>query len=170
MKLRDIIIVLAIAISIFLVTRLVIRNFVVEGGSMDPNLAEKQWILVNMLDNPERGDIIVFHRPSDRKVLIKRVIGIPEETIKIENGEIRIDNKLLDESEYIDVVINDSENGTWDLGEGQYFVLGDNRNKSSDSPDWGLLPESDIIGTAWLRIWPLSSWGFAPNYSPGLEE
>ena len=168
MKLRDIIIVLAIAVSIFLVTRLVIQNFVVDGRSMNPNLADKQWILVNKLDNPERGDIIVFNRPQhDPPVLIKRVIGLPGETVKIEDGKVYIKGKLLTES-YITEPTTD--NGTWTVPDDHYFVLGDNRDDSSDSPDWGFVPEADIIGTAWLRIWPLSSWGFAPNYRPELEK
>lgn len=173
MKLRDIIIVLAIAASIFLVTRLVIQNFVVDGHSMEPNFYTGQWVLVNKLaykvGDPARGDVVVFNspRPTGPPVLIKRIIGLPGETVKIESGKVYIDDKLLTES-YISVTT--SGNDTWTLGENQYFVMGDNRPASSDSRSWGLLERSRMIGKAWLRIWPFSAWGFAPNYVPELEE
>jgi len=174
MKLRDIIIIVVIAVSIFLVTRVVIQNFVVDGESMLPNLKGKEWVLVNKvvykLHPPERGDIIVFNSPSASvpRVLIKRVIGLPGETVKIDNGNVYIDDKLLDESSYIDV--STARNGTWTLGEGKHFVLGDNRPSSSDSRTWGAVDQANIIGKAWLRIWPFSVWGFAPNYRPVLTE
>jgi len=178
MKRRDIIIIVAIAIGIFLVTRLVIQNFVVDGPSMENNLYTGQWILVNKLTykvgEPARGDIVVFNNPWASKgrtpVLIKRVIGLPGETVKIEDGKIYIDDKLLDESEYIDVAINGSQNRTWPLDDDDYFVLGDNRNHSSDSSENGTVPQANIIGKAWLRIWPFSAWGFAPNYEPKLAQ
>lgn len=178
MKRRDIIIIIAIALSIFLVTRLVIQNFVVDGPSMKPNLVTGQWILVNKLaykvGEPARGDIVVFNNPwaskSRTPVLIKRVIGLPGETVKIEDGDVYIDDKLLDESSYISVVINDSENGIWPLDDDDYFVLGDNRNSSSDSSENGTVPRANLIGKAWLRIWRFSDWGFAPNYKPELAE
>lgn len=170
MKLRDIIIVLAIAISIFLVTRLVIQNYVVEGGSMDPNLADKQWILVYKLASPERGDIIVFNAPQyDPSVLIKRVVGLPGETVKIEDGKVYIDDKLLTESYITEPTTHD---GSWSVPADHYFVMGDNRNNSSDSrkATIGTIPQSNIIGRAWLRIYPFSVWGFAPNYRPEMAE
>ena len=178
MKRRDIIIIVAIALGIFLVTRLVIQNFVVEGISMQPNLSTGQWILVNKvvyrISPPERGDIVVFNNPWGSKnrtpVLIKRVIGLPGETVRIENGSIYIDNDLLDESEYITVAIHNNQNGTWELDADDYFVLGDNRNSSSDSSENDELPGSNIIGRAWLRIYPFGDWGFAPNYRPVLPE
>ena len=170
MKLRDLIIVVVIALSIFLVTRLIIQNFVVAGASMDPNLAENQWILVNKLDSPERGDIIVFNNPEQNPstpMLIKRVIGLNSETIKVEDGNVYIDNKLLTET-YIDVSTN--RNGTWTIIEGYYFVMGDNRQNSKDSRAFGPISQESIIGKAWLRIWRFSDWGFAPNYRPILAE
>ena len=168
MKLRDIIIVVVIALSIFLVTRLVIQNFVVDGRSMDPNLANGQWILVSKVGykvgDPDRGDIIVFNNPENNPstpVLIKRLIGLPYETVKVEGGKVYIDDILLTET-YIDVTTN--RDGTWSIAEGHYFVMGDNRLNSRDSRLFGTISRESIIGKAWLRIWPFSAWGFVPNY------
>ena len=173
MKLRDIIIVLAIAASIFLLTRLVIQNFVVDGSSMEPNMSSGQWVLVNKLaykvGDPARGDVVVFNSPSPSgpPVLIKRIIGLPGETVKIQAGKVYINNKLLTES-YISG--STPAPGSWTMGDNEYFVMGDNRNNSSDSRSWGTLDRSMMIGKAWLRIWPFSAWGFAPNYRPELEK
>jgi len=106
------------------------------------------------------------HNPS---VLIKRVIGLPGETVRIEGGNVYIDDKLLTES-YITEPTTD--NGSWSVPAEYYFVMGDNRDDSRDSrkTDIGFIPKSNVVGKAWLRIWPLSSWGFAPNYTPELAE
>lgn len=172
MKLRDIIIIVAIAASIFLLTRLVIQNFVVDGDSMYPNLEDEQQILVYKLDTPKRGDIVFFNNhwrtKATHPLLVKRVIGLPGETVKIESGKVYINGKLLDESSYISVAIIDDD--VCVLGEREYYVLGDNRNDSSDSSEHGALFEENIIGRAWLRIWHLHDWGFAPNATPVLAE
>jgi signal peptidase I len=176
MKFRGIIIIVVIAVSIFLLIRIIVQNFVIDGPSMNPNLADNQWILVNKvvyrLHPPERGDIIVFNSSYSvgPKVLIKRVIGLPGETVKVEGGEVYIDDKLLDESSYLSMPTV-KRPGTWKLGDGEYFVMGDNRPSSSDSRFWAdPVDQSNIIGRAWLRIWPFSEWGLAPNYRPVLVE
>ena len=175
-KLRDIIIIVVIALAIFLVTRLVIQNYVVEGPSMEPNLETGQWVLVNKvvykLHPPQRGDIVVLNSISPPPpVLIKRVIGLPGEKIEIKAGKVYIiddqGSHLLEES-YIDVDTNKA--GSWEVPEGHYFVMGDNRPHSADSRTWGSVPVGNIVGKAWLRIWPLSAWGLAPNYTPELVE
>jgi signal peptidase I len=174
MKFRDIIIVIGVALTIFFVTRVVVQNYVVDGQSMDPNLATGQWILVNKLaynsSGPQRGDIIVLNNPrqSDRvKVLIKRIIGLPGEKVTVAGGKVYINDKLLTE-EYLSE--NTPGNHSWTIPDNQYFVMGDNRNNSSDSRVIGSIPKTLIIGKAWLRIWPFGDWGFAPNYRPVLEE
>ena len=176
MKIRDIVIIVVLALSIFLVSRIVIQNFVVDGSSMEPNLYSGQWILVNKvvyrLHSPQRGDIVVLRNPSPNNsspVLIKRIIGLPGEEVKIESGKVYIDGKLLTE-EYIKTPTDRA--GEWSIAENHYFVMGDNRTNSVDSRDSriGPIEFEDIIGKAWLRIWPLRDWGLAPNYIPQLDE
>ena len=181
-----------LALLVFLSVRASFQNFRVEGQSMYPTLEDGQFIIVNKLlyseidldklndfvpvieaeegetrhifHGPERGDIVVFNSPRESEEdLIKRVIGLPGETVEIVNGQVFIDDFLLEEP-YIDGAWNDSRPKVL-IPEGQYFVLGDNRNNSQDSrsPQIGLIPEEMIIGKAMLTYWPLGSFGFAPN-------
>lgn len=132
----------------------------VDGLSMNPTLQHGEYILVSRLaykmGEPERGDIIVFGRPTDqRQELIKRVIGLPGETISIQNSEVMVNGIPLEEPYIAQSPIYDGE---WTIGEGQLFVLGDNRNDSSDSHQWGLLPIENVIGKAMLIYWPPPEW------------
>jgi signal peptidase I len=132
----------------------------VDGLSMNPTLQHGEYVLVSRLSYktgvPERGDIIVFSFPMDQKQdLIKRVIGLPGETIEIRSGEVLVNGAKLDEP-YI--AQSPVYNGTWTVGEGQLFVLGDNRNDSKDSHQWGLLPIENVIGKALLIYWPPPEW------------
>ncbi|NTU56476.1 MAG: signal peptidase I [Anaerolineales bacterium] len=132
----------------------------VDGLSMNPTLQHGEYVLVSRLTyrtgEPERGDIIVFSFPVDQKQdLIKRVIGLPGETVSIRNGEVLINGVKLEEP-YI--AQSPVYNGTWTVGAGELFVLGDNRNDSKDSHQWGLLPIENIIGKALLIYWPPPEW------------
>lgn len=132
----------------------------VDGLSMNPTLQHGEYVLVSRLSYktgvPARGDIIVFSFPMDQKQdLIKRVIGLPGETIEIRSGEVLVNGAKLDEP-YI--AQSPVYNGTWTVGEGQLFVLGDNRNDSKDSHQWGLLPIENVIGKALLIYWPPPDW------------
>ena len=132
----------------------------VDGLSMNPTLQHGEYVLVSRLTyrtgEPERGDIIVFSFPVDQKQdLIKRVIGLPGETVNIRNGEVLINGMKLEEP-YI--AQSPVYNGTWTVGAGELFVLGDNRNDSKDSHQWGLLPIENIIGKALLIYWPPPEW------------
>lgn len=132
----------------------------VDGLSMNPTLQHGEYVLVSRLSyktgTPERGDIIVFSFPMDEKQdLIKRVIGLPGETIDIRNGEVLINGRKLDEP-YI--AQSPVYNGVWTVGENELFVLGDNRNDSKDSHQWGLLPIENVIGKALLIYWPPPEW------------
>ena len=113
--------------------------------------------------DPQRFDIIVFpFRYEDHVYYIKRIIGLPGETVQITDGDIYIDGEILQES-YGREVIKDSGLAAEPivLGEDEYFVLGDNRNDSTDSrdPSVGVIHRDEIIGRAWLRIWPLDKFG-----------
>ena len=132
----------------------------VDGLSMNPTLQHGEYVLVSRLayktGEPQRGDIIVFSFPIDQKQdLIKRVIGLPGETISIRNNEVLVNGMKLEEP-YI--AQSPVYNGEWTVPEGQLFVLGDNRNDSKDSHQWNYLPMENIIGKALLIYWPPSEW------------
>ena len=142
------------------------QNFRIEGASMEPTLHEGQYLIVNrlsyFLDEPKRGDIIVLHFPNDRsRDFIKRIIGLPGDTVSISNGEVRVNDVLIDEPYIKDPSPN---NQTWVVTEDHYFVMGDNRRNSSDSRSWSFLPEDDIIGEAWVVYWPPKDWQLVPHY------
>jgi len=132
----------------------------VDGFSMNPTLQNGEYILVNRLayktGQPERGDIIVFSFPADEgQDLIKRIIGLPGETVKIANGSVTINDQELQEP-YI--AQDPLYFGEWTVPEGYLYVLGDNRNDSRDSHQWGLLPLENVIGKSVLIYWPPSEW------------
>jgi signal peptidase I len=132
----------------------------VDGFSMNPTLQDGEYILVNRLaykiGHPIRGDIVVFSFPMDPKQdLIKRVIGLPGESISVQDGKVMINGIPLEEP-YI--AAPPIYNGTWEVPDGQLFVLGDNRNESKDSHEWGLLPLENVVGRAVLIYWPPPQW------------
>ena len=132
----------------------------VDGFSMIPTLQNGEYILVNKLayktGTPNRGDIIVFRLPGDEtQDLIKRVIGLPGDTIKIKDGIVTINGQKLEEP-YI--AQSPLYFGEWVIPNGSLFVLGDNRNDSRDSHQWGLLPLQNVIGKSVLIYWPPNDW------------
>ncbi|MBK9928042.1 MAG: signal peptidase I [Anaerolineales bacterium] len=134
----------------------------VDGLSMNPTLQNGEYILVSRVTyktgQPQRGDIIVFSLPTDqRQDLIKRVIGLPGETVSVQDGEVKINGFVLQEPYIAQPPIY---NGEWTVGDNELFVLGDNRNDSKDSHQWGLLPQENVIGKALLIYWPPSEWKF----------
>jgi len=150
-----------LTIAIFLVVRVALQNFKVEGQSMEPNLHNSEYILVNkvdyMLHSPQRGDIVVFNAtPAGEpdKDFIKRVIALPGERVAVRNSTVYINGHPLRES-----YIRERPNYTFaerKVPRDDYFVLGDNRNNSYDSSKWTgtWLPRHDIIGKAWISYWP----------------
>lgn len=169
---REIITFVVLAIVIVVPIRLfVAQPFVVEGESMYPTFDSGDYLIVDQLtyrlSDPKRGDVVVFRYPNDEKVFyIKRIIGLPGETVHIEKGVTRVTKAdgtelTLDESYVV------SEDATYTLsrtlGEGQYFVMGDNRPKSSDSRTWGPLPERDLMGRAYLQLLPAGEVGVLPG-------
>ncbi|MFQ5880346.1 MAG: signal peptidase I [Dehalococcoidia bacterium] len=126
----------------------------------------------HIFGGPGRGDVVVFRSPQDRSTdFIKRIIGQPGDTVEIRDGTVFINGALLEEP-YASGRTNchggRQRCGPLTLGEGRYYVLGDNRTSSSDSRLWGPVPEGDIIGKAWFSYWPLSQLGLAPNHSVGF--
>lgn len=158
-------IVIVLAVTCFIIT-FVGQRTNVSGDSMESTLQDGDQLIVDKITyrfrDPQRFDIIVFPYQDSGVYYIKRIIGLPGETVQIIDGYIYIDGELLEES-YGREVMEDagmaSEPIT--LGEDEYFVLGDNRNASSDSrnPNVGLISRDEIVGRAWIRIWPLGSFG-----------
>ena len=162
----------------------VAEPFVVSGSSMYPNFHDRDYLVVDRLTyanwhlgswtikggtQPKRGEVIVFKYPKDTsQYFIKRIIGLPGETMKLETGHVLIINQehpqgftlpesyLPETTETLGVL---GKNGFLTLGEDEFFVLGDNRAASSDSRVWGILPKNDIVGRVFLRVLPVSSFG-----------
>jgi signal peptidase I len=168
---REIVETVVLALLIFSLIRIVIQNFRIEGYSMEPNLHQGQYLIVNKavyrwLHGPQRGDIVVFEYPrAPDRDFIKRVIGLPGETVEVRDGLIYVGGVPLDEPYLSEPTRGNMAPRT--MGPAEYFVLGDNRNNSSDSRSWGPLPDENIIGKAWLSYWPPPLWGSIPepNYS-----
>jgi len=132
----------------------------VDGYSMNPTLQNGEYILVNKLayktGQPQRGDIVVFIFPvNPQEDLIKRVIGLPGEKVSVHEGKVMINDVSLDEPYIAAAPLYDGE---WVVPDGQLFVLGDNRNESKDSHQWGLLPLENVVGKAVLIYWPPPEW------------
>lgn len=166
MLVREIIETLLFTFFIVFFVKSATQNFRIEGASMLPTLHEGQYLIINKLiyylEEPQRGDIIVLHFPNDRsRDFIKRVIGVPGDTVEISNGQVRVNDVLLSEP-YASAPPNN--NTTWQVPEDQFFVVGDNRPNSSDSRSWSFLPREDIIGRAWVVYWPPRDWQFVPHY------
>jgi len=152
---------LLLSAALFLVINALSARVRVDGFSMLPTLQDGEFVLVNRLayrfeTPPQRGDIIVFHSPLDtNQDLIKRIIGIPGDTVTIQNGVVSINGLTLQEP-YIAAAPLYS--GNWNVPEGYLFVLGDNRNDSSDSHSWGVLAQENVLGKAILIYFPFRNW------------
>jgi len=165
--LKIVIIALAIIIPI---RYFLIQPFFVNGASMDPNFLDGDYLIIDEIsyrfNEPQREDVIIFRYPLDpSQFFIKRVIGLPNEIVKIEDGKVFIYSEetlderiILDESAYLEDSYTPG-NLEIALEEDEYFVLGDNRMSSSDSRKWGELDKKYIIGRAWIRAWPVDRLG-----------
>ncbi len=167
----DLVKVFLISLAIILPVRyFVAQPFIVSGSSMEPNFYTGEYLIINELayhlHSPERGDIIVFKYPKDNtQYFIKRVIGLPGETVRIEDNKVIVINKenpkgFILEEKYLppgDTTFPVGDNTTI-LGDDEYYVLGDNRLASSDSRFWGPVPSYDIIGKVFVRAFPFQSF------------
>lgn len=180
--------VIAIALMISLPIRFFIAEpFVVNGASMDPTFSTGQFLIVDRLSynfqKPARGEVIVFRYPNQPSTYyIKRIIGLPNETISIKDGKIFIDNQSVSVTKDETTLINDQlasttaldepyvqnvhrsyDNLVVKLGPSEYFVMGDNRSESSDSRSWGPLEDNYIIGRPFIRLMPITAISLFPG-------
>lgn len=158
----DILETLIMAVVLFVGINAISARVRVDGISMLPTLENGEFILVNRMSyrwgEIQRGDIIVFDFPLNmEEELIKRVIGVPGDQINVNAGQVFVNGQILSEP-YISQTPNYS--GDWVVKNGFLFVLGDNRNNSNDSKDWGLLPIENVVGKATLIYWPPPLWEF----------
>jgi signal peptidase I len=190
---REILETIIFALLVFLLVQAVSRNYKVQSISMQPNLYEGQYLVVNRLvyarsgaidllhktagkieparrvldavfHSPQRGEVLVFVPVTNTKPdLIKRVIGIEGDKVELKQGQIYINDKPVEEP-YIRPAPMQSF-GPVVVGKDQLFVMGDNRGNSSDSRVFGMLPIKNVIGKAWLRYWPPSAWGFIRHHN-----
>jgi signal peptidase I len=149
-----------LAIVLFVGINLISARVRVDGYSMRPTLDDGEFVLVSKLSyfwgEVERGDIVVFHFPlNPDEELIKRVIGLPGDTVWVREGVVYVNDQLVVEPYIAQTPLY---NGNWLVEDDHLFVLGDNRNNSNDSKDWGLLPMENLVGKAVLIYWPPPMW------------
>ena len=182
---REIIEAVVLAAVVFMLLQVTVRNFKVDGSSMDPTLEDGQYLLVNRLvylrveldrlakivpfwkagegvsrhaiHAPKRGEVIVFEFPDSnpnnpKKDFVKRVVGLPGETMRMFDGKVFVNEEVLNEPYLSHKDHSNASKVT--LGEGEYYVLGDNRTHSNDSRSWGAVPEANIRGKVWMVYWP----------------
>ncbi len=160
---------IVLAAIIWLAVNFATARFIVEGSSMEPNFHTGQMLIVSKLayklSTPQRGDVIVFQYPGNPvDDYIKRVIGIPGDTVDLQEGRVSINGNVISEP-YLAPDASDTLRGKWTVPPDSYFVMGDNRLHSSDSRSWGMLSKEFIIGKAWVSYWPPRLWGFVPQVS-----
>ena len=147
------------------------QPFVVSGESMVPTFHDGEYLIVDeisyILGHANRGDVVIFRYPNDTKrFFIKRIIGLPNETIKVNNGSVTIINKehpdgFKMKEPYVNEEFFTGEEYT--TKDNEYFVMGDNRNRSSDSRFWGVLPKNLLVGRAYLRLLPIKEISYLPG-------
>ena len=146
---------------LFLAINAISARIRVDGSSMVPTLNDGQFVMVNRLvykySDPDHGDVVVFHYPRDpEQEYIKRIIGLPGDTVTIDNGHVYLNGQQLNEP-YI--AASTRTTGEWQVPGGHLFVLGDNRNNSQDSRNFGFVSMENVIGKANFIYWPPTDWG-----------
>ncbi|MBI2852098.1 MAG: signal peptidase I [Chloroflexi bacterium] len=173
--LRDVLTTFLLAAVVYLGLRATIQDYIIRQSSMEPSFQEGQRVLVNKvvykLRAPERGDVIILRPPlssNSRAVpFIKRIVALPGESVAIRGGGVYVNGIRLDEP-----YIKESPLYTYSLDkvpDNEYFVLGDNRNNTDDSHRGWTVPRQDIIGKAWMTIWPPEKWGIVSNYDLPMQ-
>lgn len=164
---REVVETVGLAVIIFLIIRVGIQNYRIEGASMEPNFHDGEYLIVNKLayrlGEYERGDVIVFKYPNDpTKDYIKRVIGLPGDTVEIRAGDLYVNGVLIEEP--YPHMPNTRDEPQTVVDAGHLYVMGDNRPASSDTRSWGQLGQEFVIGQAWLAIWPFDQAGLVEHH------
>jgi len=189
----EILLVIIVALTIFIVVQSTMGHFQINGSSMEPSLKNGEHILVNratyfhvnrgwashiipfikwrgdtgyLFHPPNRGDVVILRPPKDANLkedLIKRVIGIPGDTVEIRQSVVYVNGRALKESYIKEPTRNNMP--LQHVPAGSYFMMGDNRNNSNDSRFFGPVPSENILGKPWAIVWPPNKWGLAPNHS-----
>jgi signal peptidase I len=164
---REVLVTLVLALIIFFAAQATIQTYVILMTCMEPNFYEGQRVVVNkaiyFFSDPQRGDVVIFKAPNgENEEFIKRVIGIPGDTVEVKNRAVYVNDVKLDEP-YV------KNPASYTLAElkvpkDSYFVLGDNRNTANDSHHGWFVPRDNMIGKAWLMTWPPGAWGVVPDY------
>lgn len=166
-----------VALAIFVVCYLFFfQVHEIKGASMNPNFYDSERILTDKISyrfrKPERGEVIIFRAPKNRELdYVKRIIGLPGETIKVQGGNIYLNDQKLTETYIPEKITNPGAfltlNQKFLIPEDEYILMGDNRMHSSDSREWGLVNKDDIIGKVFVRFWPATNFSFIPkvNYT-----
>ena len=167
--LRELIETVVLSLVIFLLIRQVVQNYRIESHSMEPNFYEGQFILVNKLaykfGAPQRGDVIVFHNPNNPdEDYIKRVIGLPGDTVEIAGQSVVINGEVMAEPYDMNMLRPDTYFGPLVVSPDHLFVMGDNRPNSKDSRSFGQLSSDLIVGKAWVRVWPITEFGSVEHH------
>jgi signal peptidase I len=164
---REVLVTLILALVIYLGVRATLQTYIVIMTSMEPSFHEGQWIVVNkalyFFGEPRRGDVVIFLEPnSQHDDFIKRIIGLPGDTVEVKSGAVYVNGTRLNEPYIKGNITYTMAKET--IPQNKFFVLGDNRNISNDSHYGWLLPRENIIGKAWLSTWPPAEWGFVRSY------
>jgi signal peptidase I len=166
----DVLETLILSVILFAVINAVSARIRVDGSSMEPTLNSGEYVVVNKLaykfGPPKVKDVVVFHFPRDpQQEYIKRIIGLPGDRVNVSNGKVYVNGIRLQE----DYITSPPQyEDTWVIPEDSIFVLGDNRNNSSDSHNWGPVPMDYVVGKAVLIYWPPQQWGIIDNPSTAI--
>ncbi len=161
---------LGLVVTLYALVNLASARFIVEGDSMQPNFATGQFLLISranyLIGQPERGDIVVFHYPLNPEMdFIKRVIGLPGDTVEMIDTRVHVNGAELDEPYIREACLpQNCRDQRWEVSAGQYFVMGDNRNESRDSRAFGPVDRRYMVGEALVRYWPLQDLGIVSQY------
>jgi len=157
-----------VLLTAFVIRFFIIQPFVVEGQSMEPNFHNNEYLLIQKVtahfSGYSRGDVVVFKYPKDTRLdFIKRIIGLPGDTVTIDENGVMITNAqnprgFYVQEKYLSQTYSYSDHQTVSLGDKEYFMMGDNRDNSSDSREWGILEKKYIIGKTWFIIFPFHNF------------